>query len=61
MLKKKIRIYDIEDLPFGTNITLQLKDGHEYKAIVFGCRIGFEDGTYMEMSDIEDKIVYLGW
>lgn len=61
MEKQRIRIYDIENLPFGTNIILCCKDGHEFKGVVFGNRIGFENGSYMEMSDIEDREIYLGW
>lgn len=59
--KQRIRIYDIENLPFGINITLHCKDGHEFRGIVFGNRIGFENGNYMEMSDVEDREIYLGW
>lgn len=61
MIKEKIKIYDIENLPFATQITVLLQGGKAYRGVVFGKRIGFEDGSYVEMDDIKDKTIYLGW
>lgn len=59
---QKIRTADVINLPFGTNIILELNNGRKYKAVVFGNKIGFENGDYMEITDIgQDKSVYLGW
>lgn len=61
MKRQKVKIHDVKTLQFGTYVTFRCKDGHEYKGIVFGDKIGFEDGSYLEMRDIEDREVYLGW
>ena len=61
MQKQRIRIYDIENLPFGTNVTLRNINGQEFKGVVFGDKIGFEYGSYIEFSEVEDKEIYLGW
>ena len=40
-----IRIYDIENLPLGTRVTLVTCDGLKYPAVVFGNRFGFGNGN----------------
>ena len=51
-----IRIYDIENLPLGTRVTLVTCDGLKYPAVVFGNRFGFGNGSYMEMEICKEKI-----
>lgn len=56
-----IRIYDIENLPLGTRVTLVTCDGLKYQAVAFGNRFGFENGSYVEMEICKAKkmVVFL--
>ena len=45
MQKQRIRIYDIENLPFATYVTICFVDGAEEKAIVYADNFAFENGN----------------
>lgn len=55
MIKMDIRIYDIENLPLGTRVTLVTCDGLKYQAVAFRNRFGFKNGSYMEMEICKEK------
>ena len=41
MQKQRIRIYDIENLPFAIHVTIRFVDGAEEKAIVYADNFAF--------------------
>ena len=56
---KHAGIKDVKNLPFATKIKIISSDGHEHPAVVFGDKIGFENGWYMYLEDIKDRKIYL--
>ena len=61
MQKQRIRIYDIENLPFATYVTIRFVDGSEEKAIVYADNFAFENGITIKFQNIGNCEVYLGW
>ena len=45
MQKQRIRIYDIENLPFATYVTIRFVDDAEEKAVVYADNVAFENGN----------------
>lgn len=61
MNKQRIRIYDIENLPFATHVTICFVDGVEERAIVYADNFAFENGNTINFKSIGSCEVYLGW
>lgn len=61
MEKQRIRIYDIESLPFAIHVTIHFTDGSEEKAIVYADNFAFENGNTIKFKNIGNCEVYLGW
>ena len=61
MQKQRIRIYDIENIPFATYVTIRFVDGAEEKAIVYADNFAFENGNTIKFQNIGNCVVYLGW
>lgn len=61
MQKQRIRIYDIENLPFAMHVTIHFVDGTEEKAIVYADNFAFENGNTIKFQNIGNCEVYLGW
>ena len=61
MKKQRIRIYDIESLPFAIHVTIRFVDETEEKAIVYADNFAFENGNTIKFSNIGSCEVYLGW
>ena len=59
----KIRIYDVENLPFGTQVSVVLPNGNIEKGISLTGSIGccFKNGMTISFKDLERMEVYLGW
>ena len=56
----KIQIYDIENIPFGTQITIKTLDNNIKKPVVIVNAIAFSDGTILPFENISHMHVYLG-
>ena len=57
----RIRIYDVENLPFGCQITVNDLNGVLNNAIAIVGSIAFEDGIIINFEDLGNMEVYLGW
>lgn len=57
----KIRIYDIENLPFGCQVQVKTLNGTEENAIAIVGAIAFKDGLIIDFADMSSMEVYLGW
>lgn len=59
----KIKLYDIENLPHGTLVTIVINPKNSIKAVTFGKNFGLQDGNFMTVHEInfENYEVYLGW
>ena len=57
----KIRIYDIENLPFGCQVQVKTLNGVVENAVVVVGAIAFKDGMIIDFKDIALMEVYLGW
>jgi hypothetical protein len=57
----KIRIYDIENLPFGCQVQVKTLNGTMENAVVIVSAIAFKDGMIIDFEDIATMEVYLGW
>ena len=66
MQKQRIRIYDIENLPFAIHVTIRFVDGAEEKAIVYADNFAFENGNTIKFKNIGSifglavKLVFYG-
>lgn len=56
-----IRIYDIENLPFGCQVQVKTLNGYIENAIVIVGAIAFKDGMIIDFEDVVPMEVYLGW
>ena len=61
ILTMKIRIYDIENLPFGCQITVKTFNGSLENAVVISEGIAFKDGTILSFEELGTMEIYLGW
>lgn len=57
----QIRIYDIENLPFGCQVSIKTLNGNTENAVVIVGAIAFKDGMIIDFKDIAPMEVYLGW
>ena len=57
----KIRIYDVENLPFGTQVSVKTLNGTIENAVAIIGSIAFKDGIVIDFKDIAPMEVYLGW
>lgn len=57
----QIRIYDIENLPFGCHITVKTLNGVLENAVAIVGSIAFKDGIIINFEDLGNMEVYLGW
>lgn len=63
MKKPTIILYDIENLPFGTQVRIILNNTDSMEAISFGDKFGLQNGevkTAAEISEADWQVV-LGW
>lgn len=60
---KEIILYDIEDLPHGTQVTIILNNTAQIRAVSFGEKFGTKTGEVITVSEINDRKwkVILGW
>lgn len=56
-----IKIYDIENLPFGCQVQVKTLNGTMENAVVIVGAIAFKDGMIIDFKDISPMEVYLGW
>lgn len=56
-----IRIYDIENLPFGCQVNVKTLNGTIENAVAIVGAIAFKDGMIIDFIDIATMEVYLGW
>lgn len=56
-----IRIYDIENLPFGCQVNVKTLNGTIENAVIIVGAIAFKDGMIIDFTDIATMEVYLGW
>lgn len=56
-----IKIYDIENLPFGCQILIKTLNGVFKNAVVIIGKVAFEDGMITDFKNLEYEEVYLGW
>lgn len=56
-----IRIYDIENLPFGCQVTVKMSGGILKSAVVIDGGIAFKDGMIINFGGFQNMAVYLGW
>lgn len=61
MQKQKIRMYDIENLPFGIHITVKTFNGELEKAVAIVGNIAFHDGYVIPFENVGNMEIYLGW
>lgn len=63
MTGKQIRLYDIYDLPHGTQVTIAINKNAFMQAISFGDKFGLRNGAFYTAKEIEDNgwEVFLGW
>ena len=52
MRREKINIEELEKLPFGSFVIAKTPSDKEYKGIKFGKKVGFSDGSYVEIRDV---------
>ena len=57
----KIRIYDIENLPFGCQITVKTFNGSLENAVAIVGGIAFKDGIILSYEELGTMEIYLGW
>lgn len=57
----KIRIYDVENLPFACQVSVKTLNGTIENAVVVVGAIAFKDGMIIDFKDIASMEVYLGW
>lgn len=59
----KVKLYDIENLPHGTLVTIVINPKTSVKAVTFGKNFGLQSGKAMTAHEInfENYEVYLGW
>ena len=57
----KIRIYDIENLPFGSQITVKTLNGILKNAVAIVGGAAFKDGMNVNFEELGNMEVYLGW
>ena len=58
---KRIIIYDVENLPFGTQVSVKTLNGIIENAVAIIGAIAFEDGIIIDFKDMSSMEVYLGW
>lgn len=56
-----IRLYDIENLPFGIYVTVKTLNGKFENAVVIVGGIAFKDGAIIDFEDIGRMEIYVGW
>ena len=52
MRREKINIEELEKLPFGSFVIAKTPSDKEFKGIKFGKKVGFSDGSYVEIRDV---------
>ena len=57
----QIKIHDIENLPFGCQVSVKTLNGTVENAIVIIGAIAFQDGMIIDFTDIAPMEVFLGW
>lgn len=58
-VNKHAEIKNVKNLPFGTKIKIVFSSGYGYPAVVFGNKVGFENGWHMCLKDIKEAKIYL--
>lgn len=54
-----IKIYDIENLPFGRQILVKTLNGVLKNAVVIVGKVAFEDGMIIDFKNLEYEEIYL--
>ena len=59
----KMKISDIDNLPFGTHITIKVNSYAAIRAVVFGKKFGLQSGEIKTPAEVKaaNWEVYLGW
>lgn len=63
MIGKQIKLYDIYNLPHGTQVTIAINKNAFMPAVSFGDKFGLRSGEFKTAKDIEDNgwETFLGW
>lgn len=63
MIGKQIKLYDIYNLPHGTQVTIAINKNAFMPAVSFGDKFGLRSGKFKTTKDIEDNgwETFLGW
>lgn len=62
-MSKNIILDGIENLPFGTNVTIQINETASMRAVSFGNKFGLPSGDFKSSEEIKERNwkVFLGW